>query len=217
MSRCIDLIGQKFGKLTVIERAKNSNNGKARWLCKCECGNEKTILSESLRKGKTSSCGCKYINSNKERNKTHGQTNTRLHKIWSGMKQRCNYPNARCFELYGGRGITVCDEWQHSFESFRDWALLNGYADNLTLDRIDTNGNYCPENCRWATYKTQENNRVNNHRVIYKGKEYTLSKLSEKLNISSSTLAWRINHKWDEKELSIAPAYNNKKTRRLVK
>ena len=210
MSKCIDLTGRKFGKLTVIERAENSRNGKSRWLCKCECGNEKTTSGETLRSGKTSSCGCRYFESNKGRNKTHGQTKTRLHRIWCGMKRRCNSPTAHGFEWYGGRGITVCEEWKNSFEAFRDWALSNGYADNLTLDRIDTNGNYYPDNCRWATYKAQENNRANNRKVIYKGKEYTLSKLAEKLNISSATLAWRLNHGWNENELSITPAFNNK-------
>lgn len=217
MSKCIDLTGQKFGRLTVVERVENSNAGKARWRCKCDCGNEKTTLSESLRKGKTSSCGCRYFESNKGINKTHGQTKTRLHIIWSGMKQRCNNPNAHGFERYGKKGITVCDEWNDSFEAFRDWALSNGYADNLTIDRIDTHGNYCPDNCRWATYKTQENNRANNRKVTYKGREYTLSKLAEKLNISSATLVWRLNHGWNENELSIAPALNNKTVRRFSK
>lgn len=216
MSKLIDLTGRKFGKLTVVERVENSRNGKARWRCKCDCGNEKVAGSESLRNGSTSSCGCKYFESNKGRNKTHGQTGTRLHKIWSSMKQRCNNPNARCFELYGGRGITVCDEWQNSFEAFRDWAIANDYADNLTIDRIDTNGNYCPDNCRWATYKMQENNRTNNHKVTYRGKEYTLSKLAEELHISSATLAWRLNHGWNENELNITPAFNNR-IRRISK
>lgn len=213
MSKCIDLIGQNFGKLTVIERADNSNTGKAQWLCKCECGNQKVILGRSLRKGATKSCGCIYFESNKGRNKTHGQTNTRLHRIWGSMRQRCNNPNAQGFEIYGGRGIKVCDEWNNSFEAFRDWALSNGYSDKLTIDRIDANGNYCPENCRWDTMKTQQNNRRNNRKIIYEGKEYTLSKLAEKLNLSSPTLHWRIHHNWDEKELSIAPSYDNKARR----
>ena len=216
MSKCIDLTGRKFGKLTVVERAKNSKGGKSRWLCSCDCGKEKIVLGDSLRNGITSSCGCKYFESNKGRNKTHGQTKTRLHRIWSSMKQRCNYPNARCFELYGGRGITVCDEWSNSFEAFRDWALANGYAEGLTIDRINVNGNYEPSNCRWATFKEQENNRTNNRKVTYKGKEYTLSKLAEELHISSATLAWRLNHGWNEDHLAITPAFNNK-VRRFLK
>ena len=215
MSKFIDLTGQKFGKLTVIERAESSSTGKTRWLCECECGNRKIVLRDSLRRGKTISCGCNYFVSNKERNKTHGLTGTRLHRIWSSMKQRCNNPTAHSFELYGGRGITVCEEWQNSFDAFYEWSMANGYADNLTIDRIEGNGNYCPENCRWDTMQTQQNNRANNRKVIYKGKEYTLSKLAEELNISSATLAWRLNHGWNENELSIAPAFNNKERRFL--
>ena len=162
-----NLIGQRFGKLTVIGRAENSNTGKTRWLCKCDCGNMKknSVDSHSLKTGKVKSCGCLYRESNNKNARIHGLTKSRLHLIWSGMKARCNNPKANGYMQYGGKGVTVCDEWTHDFKTFYDWATANGYADNLTIDRIDVNGNYEPSNCRWVSWKVQENNRSNNRIV----------------------------------------------------
>ncbi len=125
----------------------------------------------------------------------HGGTGTRLHNIWLSMRERCHRENHSYYGDYGGRGITICDEWD-DFTKFRDWAIANGYADNLTIDRIDSNGNYEPLNCRWATMKEQQNNRRSNRIVYYKGLKYTLTELSEKAGINKTTLKERLNNGW---------------------
>lgn len=149
------MIGQVFGKLTVISQAP-SHNGKSMWICSCECGNiTKPIYGFTLRGGRQKGCGC-LRGYNRT---THGLAHTRLHSIWTGMKSRCFRPTAGSYEMYGGRGITICDEWKNDFKAFYDWAMANGYDDKLTIDRIDPNGNYTPENCRWATWQVQQTNK----------------------------------------------------------
>ena len=164
MGKFVDLTGQRFGRLVVLKRAENKGE-RPMWLCECECGNIKTVRGCDLKNGHTQSCGCLHkevvtsiLESNVNQN-SHGKRRTRLYSIWCGVKTRCFNEGRKCFKDYGGRGITVCDEWRNSFEAFYEWAMANGYADNLTIDRIDVNGDYSPENCRWITLDQQQRNK----------------------------------------------------------
>lgn len=144
-----------------------------------------------------SKCLCKGYTVSKEGITTHHETNTRLFKIWSGMKERCYRVNHTHYKDYGARGIKVCDEWLDNFISFKTWALSNGYDDTLTLDRVDVNGNYEPSNCKWSTVKEQMNNKRNNHKILIGNNEMTISQISEKYNIPKSTVRWRANNMKD--------------------
>lgn len=163
MGQLKDLTGQRFGHLTVLERAEKGKFSGAYWLCRCDCGAEKIIRGLTLKNGRTQSCGClqKEVASQlctKMRNK-HGGHGSRLYRIWKNMHSRCYNANVGNYSYYGGRGITICNEWLNDFSAFRAWALSHGYQDDLTIDRIDVNGNYYPDNCRWVTMKEQNANQ----------------------------------------------------------
>lgn len=161
-----DLTGLRFGRLTVLKKIGVTNQGKrgsrSIWLCKCDCGKEKSVIRNSLVCGGTRSCGCLETETKKQTHLKHGMSKSRLWRIWCGMRERCNNPNNNDYQYYGGQGISVCEEWANKetgFETFCNWSLNNGYSDKLIIDRINTNGNYTPTNCRWATRKEQSRNR----------------------------------------------------------
>lgn len=164
-----DLTGKKFGRLTVIQNAGyyvgKTGHRRSQYLCRCDCGKEITVRSDSLTTGNTRSCGCLFLEGN---NKTHGHHGERLYRIWNGMKCRCEKPYAEKYPIYGGRGITLCEEW-HDYAVFREWAYANGYDENAkygdcTIDRVDVNQGYSPDNCRFVDMKTQNNNKRNSKR-----------------------------------------------------
>lgn len=201
MSKCISLIGQKFGRLTVIGQTENyiSRSGKQHtaWECICSCTNRTKciVIGNNLTKGNTRSCGCIKKEAASRLNKSHGKSETRLYGIWCGMKKRCYNKKEPCYGRYGGKGITVCAEWldkENGFINFYNWSMAHGYDDNLSIDRIANDSGYSPENCRWVTTKIQNNNSSNCHFVNYKGCRKTISQLSEEYNVPYYILYQRI-------------------------
>jgi hypothetical protein len=146
--------------------------------------------------------------------KIHGGRKTRLYEIWYNMRQRCYNSNIESYKNYGGRGIIVCDEWKNDFVSFRDWALSNGYTESLTLDRIDVNKDYCPENCRWVSQLIQQNNRSNNHYITYNNQNKTLAEWARELNFTYKMLEHRINRGWTIEEAFTIPKGGRRKKER---
>lgn len=202
MGKFIDLTNEIIGRLTVIERVENI--GKCTmWKCKCECGKEVVIRQPDLRSGRTQSCGCLHSEQLSLRNTTHNLSKTKLCSIWRSMKGRCLNPKDQAYKNYGGRGVTICEEWSNNFVAFYNWAINNGYSEELSIDRIDNNGNYEPSNCRWATRKVQANNKRDNHYLIYNGKSQTISQWANELNIKPHTILRRLNLGWSvERALS---------------
>lgn len=159
-----DLKGKEFGRLTVLDYSHTNKHGQAMWKCQCSCGNQLVAIGSHLKSGHTTSCGCVRSETSAMNSWKHGKRYTRLYRIWEGMLNRCKYPSHASYKYYGARGITVCAEWMNDFVSFHDWAVSHGYSDDLSIDRIDVDGNYCPENCRWATAKEQEMNKRHKER-----------------------------------------------------
>lgn len=193
-SNYIDLTGKKIGRLLVIERTRIERTKKY-YICRCECGKEKIIKQEDLMSGLKKDCGCisakprsKHIG---EITRTHGDSKTRLYHIWHGMKRRCNAKTCKAYKNYGGRGIKMYDEWNSDYTSFKNWALAHGYKDNLTIERLDVNGNYSPDNCTWITKHDQGLNKRNTKYLTLYGESKPAAEWCRILNIKPSTL-----HSW---------------------
>ena len=209
-----DLIGMRFGRLTVIEKADRGDYG-INWLCKCDCGNLHTVSGHALRRKSKGirSCGCASLEAAKSLggyNKAPYDTKERLYKVWKGMKRRCYNQNDKRYENYGGRGITVCDEWKDDYLAFRRWAYESGYDDSAqyqqcTIDRIDVNGNYEPSNCRWADAKEQSRNRRTTKLISYNGKQMTIGQWADYLGVSRNALVRRQSLGWSIERMLTEP------------
>lgn len=194
---CPDLIGQKFGSLTVVKKLQINNHKEMTWLCKCDCGNDYVARTNPLTHGKTTCCHACAMRKISISNTKHSREPKSLWYKYQNMKTRCHNPNYTLYHRYGGRGIKVCKEWDESFEAFRDWALANGYSDELTIDRIDNDGNYCPENCRWATVTEQANNRSTSRIIVVNGEKDTLANWARRTGTKYS----KVQH-WLDKGMS---------------
>lgn len=211
----IDLTGQRFGRLVVLKEVERNKFGHIQWLCQCDCGNTVISSTSVLRAGKRKSCGCiqpRYYAKNK-----------RLYGVWCGMLNRCENQNTKSYKDYGARGIAVCPEW-HTFKNFLDWAISSGYDQEApfgeyTIDRVDTNGDYCPENCRWVSYKQQARNNRHNHLVTIDGETMPLVSAAEKYGISINTVKMRIKRGWSDVDAITTPSAraNSERQKALLK
>lgn len=207
MGAFLDLTGMRFGKLTAISRAKDytQTNGRKRtaWICRCDCGNTITALAENLKSGATTSCGCYRRECTSTRVSTHCETDTPLYGVWCTMKSRCYNKNVKYYGRYGARGIGVCDSWLDCYENFRDWAIKSGYSEGLSIDRIDNNKGYSPDNCRWASSAEQANNRSSNNLITFRGETHNVTEWARILGINPKTIFTRLYSGWSiERALS---------------
>ena len=197
MGKIKDISGQKFGRLTVLYRLHNYHDKhNSHWLCVCECGNLAEVSLPNLRSGTTKSCGCLNVEKCKVTHTKHGKCNSRLNKIYSDIKRRCNNTNRKAYDDYGGRGIVVCNEWRNDFMSFYDWSMANGYDDTLTIDRIDNDKGYSPDNCRWVNMKQQNRNKRNNRYFVINGDKRCLSEWCEMYSINYGKVQARLKYGW---------------------
>lgn len=205
----VAMINKKYGRLTVVERAGSSAHKVALWLCSCECGNKIIAEGRKLRSGNTKSCGCLW----REITTKHGLTNHKLYGIHQSILQRCYNENDQAYVNYGRRGIKVCQEWSDSesgFMNFFEWSTNNGYGENLSIDRIDVNGNYEPSNCRWASDKTQANNKRSSVYITIDNETKTMAEWSEFSGISKDLIRKRLNKGFSPDEILAPPMKKEK-------
>lgn len=210
------LVGKKFGAWTVLRQVDSKitsgGNKKACYECRCICGNIKTVTRQALMNGESKSCGCLKTQYCSQTNYKHGMAYNRIYKIYTSMKSRCSNPNNAEYNRYGGRGIEVCSEWlgDEGFINFYNWATNNGYQDNLSIDRVNNDGNYEPNNCRWATFKEQMNNTSKNHNLTYNNETHTAKEWSKILNISIHNIYYRIKKGYPVEKVLSPDVYNKK-------
>lgn len=196
-----DLTGVRFGRLVCIRTAGKYELGREWiWLCRCDCGKETRVRRSGLVHGLTRSCGCLQRDRARqtviERNTGHGAANSRLYRIWHHMKWRCTNPRCAHYDNYGGRGVQLAEDW-HGFEPFQAWALTHGYTDELTIERINVDGDYCPENCAWIPRASQARNTRRTARLTFRGRSKPLPEWAEELGMSPSTIRSRLARGWD--------------------
>ncbi|MDY6153313.1 MAG: hypothetical protein SPI06_07870 [Terrisporobacter sp.] len=199
------LEGKKFGRLTVIKQTNKRKNGNIVWQCECNCGSNVIVYAttSSLNSGDKKSCGCLGIEQVSNINKTHSLSGTRLYKIYNHIKSRCYNSKDKNFKYYGEKGVLLCDKWLNNFEEFYNWSMDNGYEDNLTIDRINVNGNYEPSNCRWVDMKTQANNRTSSIKLNILGNDISLAECCRKYGLSYNKYQKRRKNGHDiEKEIN---------------
>jgi len=199
MAKIIDLIGQRFGKLEVVNFAGVNKFNKALWYCKCACGGEKIAIGTTLRSGRIISCGCL------EGYHTHGFSRSKICRVHYGMLSRCYNTKDKSYKDYGGRGIKVCNEWKEDFMLFYEWAKNSGYDEALTIDRINVNGDYCPENCQWVSLAENNKNKRNTHRLTLNGETKTLTDWGRALNIPLGRLYERLYLGWSDEDILTRP------------
>jgi len=215
MGKFIDLTGQKFERLLVVKQNGRTKHGLILWECLCECKNISYVTGYDLKSGHTKSCGCLNNEKIAHINKTHGESRTRLYGIWSGLHSRCNNAKTKWFKNYGSRGISVSEEWD-DFIVFKNWALLNGYTDNLSIERIDNNDDYSPNNCKWATRIEQQNNTRKNIYITYDGETKTIAQWSNALGIDYQALYYRINSNWSVEKAFRTPSRKKSNTTKIA-
>ena len=193
-----NLKNKTFGRLKVIEMTDKRRHGSVVWKCLCECGNIIEVTTNCLTRWKTKSCGCYCIATRKENCAktftTHGQSKSKLYHVWQGIKRRCYSLNSKAYKDYGGRGIIVCDSWKTNFQNFQTWAMNNGYKEGLTIERINVNGNYEPNNCTWIPLKKQNMNRRTTHYLTYNGETLSITEWARITGIPRKTISQRINN-----------------------
>ena len=204
-----DLTNQRFGRLLVLSRAGSDRHGNSRWNVKCNCGKQKVVISHALLSGAIVSCGCYNREVRLAKQTKHKSSKTRLFRIWQYMKGRCYNKKNTAYSYYGGRGIIVCEEWKESFETFQEWAFTNGYNETLTLDRINPDKNYSPDNCRWVDRKTQMRNRRNTLNFTINGVTKDLATWCEEYNVPYERTRHRVvNRGWDIVSALTTPKLN---------
>ena len=194
-----DLEGQRFGKLTAIAYTDSTEDGRAKWLCECDCGKSTVVLQSSLVTGNTTSCGCIL----KDRITRHGKSNTKLYKVWQSMKTRCSNPRSNRYKYYGGKGINYDPAWEH-FEGFYT-DMAEGYKEGITLDRIDRAHGYSKDNCRWVDAVAQNNNKSDNLQILCCGELHTPKKIAELTNLPQSTIYNRRRAGWSDEKIVSTP------------
>ena len=206
----VEMKGKRFGRYVVLRYVGENKAHESLWECKCDCGNIRVVPGVRLRKGGALSCGCYHRDEMVNRLTSHGLSESRIYDIWKELKQRCTNESNIKYKYYGEKGITVCDEWANSFISFYNWSIENGYNESLTIDRIDSNKGYNPSNCRWVSYKVQNNNKGNNVRIEMDGVVKTISEWCECYNVPFRRVSDRIRKGWDlRKALTTPPLKKN--------